>query len=120
MDCFESILTFDEDNEAEYYDSDGNSLSWVLEDDFTHYEKSLDEIESNETVTIPIPSKFVFLDNPAIDSLKVDELRQELENRSLSWARLKSELREWLKKAMVDKISVADTANFSACRNDFD
>ena len=113
-------INFDEVNEAEYYKSDGNGPPWVLEDEFIDCEKSLDEIKASEAVINPIPSKLVFLDNPAIDSLKVDELRQELEKRSLSKAGLKAELQEWLKKAMVDKIPVVDTAKLSAGPNNFD
>ena len=120
IDCFESMLTFDEDNEAEYYDSDGSGPPCVLEDEFFHFEKSLNEIIASEIATIPIPSKFVFLDDSAIDSLKADGLTQELEKRSLSEARVKAELREWLKNAMVDKISVVDTAKFSADPSNFD
>ena len=49
----------------------------------------------------------------------MDELRQELEKWSLSKAGLKAE-KGRLKKAMLDKITVVDTAKFSAGPNNFD
>ena len=113
-------MTFDGDNEAEYFDSDGNDLPCVLEDEFIHCKKSLDEIKASETATIPTTSKFVFFDGSVIDSLKVDKLRQDLEKQNLSKGGSKAELRERLKKATVDKIPVVDTAKFSAGPNNFD
>lgn len=54
------------------------------------------------------------MSNEAIDGLKADHLRDELTRRSLSKAGLKAELRERLKKAMIDKISVVDAAKSSS------
>ena len=73
-----------------------------------------------ENSNISESSKFIFLSNEAIDGLKVDELRQELTRRSLSKAGLKAELRERLKKAMIDKIPVVDAAKSSSGPDGFD
>ncbi len=54
------------------------------------------------------------MSNEAIDGLKVDELKGELTRRSLSKAGLKAELRERLKKAMIDKIPICDVEKLSS------
>ena len=54
-------------------------------------------------------SKFVLLTNKAIvDGLRVGELRGELTKRGLSISGLKADLKERLKKAMVDKVPICD------------
>ena len=100
---FEKMLSFDEAVEADCYDSDGNEPPCVVEEEFEHFENSLDQIIGTAAVTIPAAGNFVFLDTNAIDRFKVDELRQELEKRGLSKTGLKAELTERLKKAMVKK-----------------
>ena len=112
--CFDTNPSFEEAEEADCYDSDGNGLPCVDESEFKHFEISLDEDLCPENVATSESSKFVFLSNEAIDGLKVDELREELTRRSLSKAGLKAELRERLKKAMIDKISVVDAAKSSS------
>ena len=52
-------MTFDEDDEVKYYDSNGNGPPCMFEDEFTHFEKSLDEIKACETGTVKNISKFV-------------------------------------------------------------
>ena len=93
----------------------------MVQDDFEYSEKSLDdEIPPNATGPISVPSKFVFLEESVIDGFKVDELRKELEKRSLSKAGLKAELKERLKKAMVDKVPVVDAEKFAPGPDSFD
>ena len=120
IDIFDPITCFEEAEEAECYDSDGNGPPSVDESQFKHFELSLDEDLAPNNVVISESSKFVFLSDGAIDQLKVDELRQELTKRSLSKAGLKAELRERLKKAMVDKIPVVDVAKSSSGPEGFD
>ena len=60
IDYFESTSTFDKDNEAEYYVSDRNGPSCVLEDEFIHCEKSLDEIKGSETAQFQSHQKLYF------------------------------------------------------------
>ena len=55
-----------------------------------------------------------------IDGFKVDELKLELDKRGLSKSGLKAELRERLKKAVVDKIPVMDAEKISAGPSGFD
>jgi len=115
------MLTLDESEEPVCYDSDGNGPPPVVQDEFEYSEKSLDvENPPNATGTISVPSKFVFLEESVIDGFKVDELRKELEKRSLSKAGLKAELKERLKKAMVDKVPVVDAEKFAPGPDSFD
>ena len=67
----------------------------------------------NATDPISVPSNFIFLGESVVDGFEVDELRKELEKQSLSKAGLKAELKERLKKAMVDRVSVLDAEKFA-------
>ena len=118
--CFESLQTSEEAEDEDCYDSDGNEPPCIKDTDFNHFEASIDTILSREISTIPSTSKFVFISDEDIDGLKVDELRQELVKRSLSKSGLKAELRERLKKAMVDRIAIADAEKSSAGPEGFD
>ena len=108
VECFDTLLTLLEAEEADCYDSDGNEPPCVKDNEFEHFESSIDEISGDEFSQILSQSKFVFLSTGQIDALKVDELKQELLKRSISKSGLKAELREWLKQAMVDEIPIAD------------
>ena len=92
----------------------------MVDNEFEHFEGSIDDISGGENPSIPSSSKFVFLSNEQIDALKVDELKQELLKRSLSKSGLKAELRERLKQAMVDEIPIADVEKTSAGPDGFD
>ena len=118
--CFESLQTSEEAEDEDCYDSDGNEPPCIKDTDFNHFEASIDTILSREISTIPSTSKFVFISDEDIDGLKVDELRQELVKRSLSKSGLKAELRERLKKAMADRIAIADAEKSSAGPEGFD
>lgn len=118
--CFESLQIFEEVEDVDCYDSDGNEPQCVKDTDFNHFEASIDTNFSSESSTIPSTSKFVFISDEDIDGLKVDESRQELVKRSLFKSGLKAELRERLKKAMVDRIAIADAEKSSAGPEGFD
>ena len=120
IECFETLKILEEAEDADCYDSDGNEPPCVKESEFSHFEANIEEISGDEISTIPSTSKFVFLSNEEIDGLKVDELRKELLIRSLSKTGLKAELKEWLKKAMVDRIAIADIEKTSAGPDGFD
>ena len=60
------------------------------------------------------------MEEVVINGFKVDELRKELEKRSLSKAGLKAELKERLKKAMVDTVPVVDAKKFPPGPDNFD
>ena len=98
----------EEAEDANCFDSGGNEPPCVKKSKFNHFEVSIDEISGDQISTIPSTSKFAFLSNEEIDGLKVDELRKELLIRSLPKTGLKAELKERLKKAMVDRIGIAD------------
>ena len=120
IECFDTLLTISDADEADCYDSDGNEPPCVVDNEFVHFEGSIDDISGGENPSIPSSSKFVFLSNEQIDALKVDELKQELLKRSLSKSGLKAELRERLKQAMVDEIPVADVEKTSPGPEGFD
>ena len=61
VECFESMLTLEESEEPDWYDSDGNGPPPVVQNDFEYSGKSLDdEIPPNATGPISVPSNFVF------------------------------------------------------------
>ena len=57
VDCFESMLTYGESEEATWYDSAGNGPLPVVQDEFVYSEKSLDDGNA-PTITnqISVPS----------------------------------------------------------------
>ena len=59
------------------------------------------------------------MDNCQIDALKVDELRLELNKRSLPKTGLKKEIIYYLNNSMEDIISITDTATTSVVPNGF-
>ena len=121
VECFEHMMTLEESEEPDCYDSDGNGPPPVVLDEFEYSEKSLDDTNApNATGPISVPSNFIFLEESVIDGFKVDELRKELEKRSLSKARLKAELKERLEKAMVDRVPVIDAEKFAPGPDNFD
>ena len=120
IECFDTLLTLSEADEADCYDSDGNEPPCVKDNEFGHFDSSIDEISSDEISQIPSSSKFVFLSNEQIDALKVDELKQELLKRILSKSDLKAELRDRLKQAMIDIIPIADVEKTSVGPDRFD
>ena len=121
IECFDTLLTLSETEEADYYNSDGKEPPYVKDNEFGHFESSIDEISGGEIPQISSSSKFVFLSTEQIDALKVDELKQELLKRSISKSGLKTELvRERLKQAMVDEIPIAAVEKTSVGPNIFD
>ena len=120
VECFEKMLRLDDEEEADLYDSDGNEPPRVDGDQFFHFEDDIGEVIGGEAEATETAGKFVFLDDNAINALKVDELKIELDKRSLSKTGLKAELRERLKKAMIDQVPVVDVEKNSAGPNGFD
>ena len=53
-------MIFDEDDELDCYDFNGNGPSCVVEHEFIHFEKCLDEIIASDKALIPIRFKFTF------------------------------------------------------------
>ena len=95
IECFESLQTPTDAEEADFFDSDGNEPRYYVKDhEFDHYEDSIDELLSGPNSEIPSQSKFVFLSNDEIDALKVDQLKLELLKKNLSNLGLKTELNE--------------------------
>ena len=84
VECFEQILSIDDGTEANLYDSDGNEPSVVDNVGFNYFKDSLDDVSSNAAPFPEKTGKFVFLTDDAIDSLKIDEFKLELEKSSLS------------------------------------
>ena len=73
------MLTLEESEEPDCYNSDGNGPPPVDQDEFEYSEKSLDNVNvPNPHGPIEVSSKFVFLESSVIDGFKVDELKQEL------------------------------------------
>ena len=62
---------------------------------------------------------YFLMDNCQIDALKVDELRLELNKRSLPKTGLKKEIIYYLNNSMEDIIYITDTATTSVAPNGF-
>ena len=112
LSLFENLEIFDEDEDGVCYDSDGNEPPVASIHDSSHFETCCGDISihndtttTNENITA---AEFIPLDDSHIMSMKVDELKQQLRLRGLSKNGLKAELRDRLKKAMVDKVPIQD------------
>ena len=112
LSLFENLEIFDEDEDGVCYDSDGNEPPVASIHDSSHFETCCGDISihndtttTNENITA---AEFIPLDDSHIMSMKVDELKQQLSLRGLSKNGLKAELRDRLKKAMVDKVPIQD------------
>ena len=70
IECFDTLLTLLETEEADCYDSDGNKAPCVKDNEFEHFESSIDEISGGEISQIPSSSKFVqMLKKPLLDQM---------------------------------------------------
>ena len=88
IECFESLLTLEDTNDADCYDSDGNEPPCVQDEEFEHFEDSIDDnilgeaaaeiapIQTNigdvaaaEILPVEDTSKFVLLTDEKIENM---------------------------------------------------
>ena len=89
-------MTLEELGEIYCYYSDGNQPSPVVQDEFEYSEKSVEDAKvPNTTGLISVPSNFIFLGESV-------------------------ELKERLKKTVVDRAPVINAEKFAHCLDNFD
>ena len=103
-----------------FYDSDGNAPPETTIGDSFHVEHEIKNQVAGVVQPISDATNIIIIDDATMDKLKVRELKQELQKRGLLYLGKRSELREHLGRAMVNKILIIHLAASAATSTGFD